>query len=357
MKTKILLSIALLIITISISAQVKLRGSDSKFMVGYETYTPLTLGYYTSQGYNNGTWAIEWWDNGLNIWKPWPSVNSGNYKFFIDDATGNVGIGRKPTAGKLDVAGDIAINGVIKVSSDARLKSNILGLTDCMERLNKLNGKSYNKKRVPQADYNLESIEDSVKYKTILYENEHKNNEAEKTEYGYIGQELLDVFPELVQKDTLGYYYVNYIGLIPVITEALKDLQKINDEQNAQIQELQKLLKKDSISRGKSSLKSAKLVSENAIENSNQKNILYSNSPNPFNSNTEIKYFIKEAGSNCMICIYDLNGTQLKCYHLNQSAGEGVLNISANELNPGLFIYSLIIDNQVIDSKKMVITN
>jgi hypothetical protein len=145
MKTKILhlLVSGAIIIAHSSYAQVQLR-SDNKFMVGYKVYTPLTLGYYTSNGYNNGTWAIEWWDNGLNIWKPWPSPNYGNYFLFIRDDNGSVGIGKGPTLGKLDVAGDVYANG-LKLPSDGRHKTNIKKLSSCKDKLSRLQGKSYNK--------------------------------------------------------------------------------------------------------------------------------------------------------------------------------------------------------------------
>lgn len=54
---------------------------------------------------------------------PWPRAN--NYFVFTQDVTGNVGIDKKPTLGKLDIAGDIYANGRIVLASDEHLKTNV----------------------------------------------------------------------------------------------------------------------------------------------------------------------------------------------------------------------------------------
>jgi hypothetical protein len=46
---------------------------------------------------------------------------------------------------------------------------------------------------------------------------------------GLIAQEVQALFPELVSTDEDGYLSVNYIGLIPHLIEAVKDLQREND--------------------------------------------------------------------------------------------------------------------------------
>ena len=46
-----------------------------------------------------------------------------------------------------------------------------------------------------------------------------------KTRYGFSAQEVKEVFPDLVTEDDNGYLSVDYIGLIPVLVEALKEQQ------------------------------------------------------------------------------------------------------------------------------------
>ncbi len=55
---------------------------------------------------------------------------------------------------------------------------------------------------------------------------------------GLIAQEVQQVFPEFVVKDSNGYLSVNYIGLIPHLLEAVKDLKSENDLLKANISSL-----------------------------------------------------------------------------------------------------------------------
>ncbi|MCK4662807.1 MAG: T9SS type A sorting domain-containing protein [Bacteroidales bacterium] len=84
--------------------------------------------------------------------------------------------------------------------------------------------------------------------------------------------------------------------------------------------------------------------------------LLYQNNPNPFNENTEIRGFLPQKYNNSVIKIYSENGLCLKTYKINNT-GEFNIIINGNEFSPGLYIYSLIVNNQVIDSKRMIINN
>lgn len=44
-------------------------------------------------------------------------------------------------------------------------------------------------------------------------------------EYGVIAQEIQKEFPEMVMVDDSGYFSVDYIQLIPVLIEAVKELK------------------------------------------------------------------------------------------------------------------------------------
>ncbi|HKK62275.1 MAG TPA: tail fiber domain-containing protein [Bacteroidales bacterium] len=161
--------------------------------------------------------------------------------------------------------------------------------------------------------------------------------------YGVIAQEVLEQFPDLVHKEYDGYYAVNYTGLIPVLIEAIK-------EQQAVIEDIQSEL--DNLSR--SELKS--ISTDIVDEVSSDTPILYQNSPNPFTQNTTITYYIPDYSKKSMLCIYDLNGTQLRSYQISRT-GHGEQIIYGNDFSPGMYIYSLMVDGQLIDTKQMVITD
>ena len=306
-------------------SQVQLR-NDNKFMIGYKTPTTLTLGTGLVNGVDNGQWAFESWDNGLNIYKPFPSTNWGNYKLFIDNSTGNVGIGKKPS-GKLDVAGDIYTNGTLRISSDFRLKSNINQLSSNREKLLQLTGFSYNKQV---------NILDERKEKSVVYN--------DKIEFGFIAQELQKVYPELVYSDKDGFLSVDYISLIPVIIEAFKEQNTIINNQNIKINELEKKLSLN---------QTQKASIENINDNSSA--VLKQNIPNPSSHTTEIGYVLPSNAKNATIYVFDMTGKPVKNYTL-EITQEGKLIINSLEYSEGIYLYSLVVDNKEVDTKRMIIT-
>ncbi len=82
--------------------------------------------------------------------------------------------------------------------------------------------------------------------------------------------------------------------------------------------------------------------------------VLFQNSPNPFNNQTEIKYYLPENAENAVINVYSLNGNLLLTKPITQ-LGNGSVIINGNELEAGMYIYTLTVDGQEIDSKRMII--
>jgi hypothetical protein len=56
------------------------------------------------------------------------------------------------------------------------------------------------------------------------------------------------------------------------------------------------------------------------------------------------------------IYIYDMQGTQIKKIPINGKNSQNIV-IQGSELKAGMYMYSLIIDGKVIDTKKMVLTD
>lgn len=81
--------------------------------------------------------------------------------------------------------------------------------------------------------------------------------------------------------------------------------------------------------------------------------VLEQNAPNPFSDQTTIAYQIPEASTNAFIIIYDLTGKQLKKTAIQ---GSGSITVTAAELYEGMFIYSLVINGQLVESKRMTLT-
>jgi len=79
------------------------------------------------------------------------------------------------------------------------------------------------------------------------------------------------------------------------------------------------------------------------------------NVPNPFNGQTTIKYYVPENTSSAYLQINDIQGRELKMVTID-TVGEGQLELSTEQLPTGNYTYSLVIDGQLIDTKKMVLS-
>jgi len=111
-------------------------------------------------------------------------------------------------SGSLTVAGDIIL------SSDARLKSNIVTLGPTLISLMQLDAKRYTMKA----------------------------DKEQKQKIGLLAQEVQKVFPELVSEDKNGMLAVNYQALVPVLINALKEQEEQFQNQEESLIELEDII-------------------------------------------------------------------------------------------------------------------
>lgn len=217
------------------------------------------------------------------------------------------------------------------VDSDYRYKENITTLDNSLDKLMKMNVVSYNlKQRTVETG-------DSAKTMSNLYDKDSPilNNKH----YGLIAQELQQIYPDLVVKDGNGYLSVNYIEIIPLLIHSIQELK-------------QQLDSKETYNDSKANR--ASLVSD--IESvAVTTTTLEQNRPNPFNESTTIDCCISEDVANAVLYIYDMNGKQIDKYLISERGNTNV-EISASSLAAGMYMYSLITDGKVIDTKRMILT-
>ena len=142
-------------------------------------------------------------------------ANSANTAFVIGNGTySNRSDAFKVMAnGDTTVSNDLTVGGDIVVSSDARLKANIVSLGSTLAKLLLIDGKTYTMK-----------------------------NDG-KQKIGVLAQDIQKVFPELVTTDDKEMLAVNYQGLVPVLINALKEQEGKICKQQSEIDELKVIVK------------------------------------------------------------------------------------------------------------------
>jgi hypothetical protein len=184
-------------------------GSTNGSFSHFYTNSP---GFYFEKSVNSRTGQFTSY-TGVDLFLCTSSNNTTRIR--ISNTNGNVGIGKDPTTYKLDVEGDIASRGV-KITSDIRLKDDVKPMDKSFNKIALLQPITFQYKPV---------IENTV---ADTASNNISNFETDvdiKTRYGFSAQDVQKIFPELVTEDKDGYLSLDYIGLIPVLVEALKEQQ------------------------------------------------------------------------------------------------------------------------------------
>lgn len=93
-----------------------------------------------------------------------------------------------------------------------------------------------------------------------------------------------------------------------------------------------------------------------AISNSIELEIPYlsQNLPNPSTQNTTIKYYIPESASEASVKFFSLSGQILKEVEID-IFGQGEIALDVEKMIGGNYMYALVVDGELIDTKSMVI--
>lgn len=238
-------------------------------------------------------------------------------------------------------------NGAVKVTgtlysstyqttSDMRLKRDISEIkSDALSKLSRLNPIQYFWDKEQYIKLKMNNIDTSDKEKHTLVDVLLDNN----IHYGLLAQEVKELYPELVHEDAAGVMSINYTELIPLLIQAVQNLSE----------QVSSLSNSSSASARKQAPKQSDSTIEAVVAT------LYQNNPNPFTEATVISYIVPVEAQQAAIYIYNMVGEQLSKYDISVF-GEGNVTISANELYAGTFLYSLVVDGKLIDTKQMIIT-
>ncbi|MCM1042580.1 MAG: tail fiber domain-containing protein [Bacteroides sp.] len=234
--------------------------------------------------------------------------------------------------------------------SDARLKENVTDLTGAAGIILQLHPVKFDFKRTAP----------------------NEDTASLKNKVGFIAQEMMTVLPHSVGHlpDT-DILTVDYSSVIPYLVKAFQEseaeksgLKEQVAELDAQVADLQEQLA--SLQEIVQSLLSqdnhaaAPAPKGNAPQNSPKNTVkeakLFQNLPNPFSERTLIRYELPKTAGNAYLQVFDMAGVMVRNQPLPATQETGQVEISAGELTPGAYTYTLVVSGKVIDSKRMVVT-
>lgn len=209
--------------------------------------------------------------------------------------------------------------------SDKRLKQNINTLNYGLKTLLQLNPVSYEWN--PNEHSKLTSQKELSKH-------------FQGTQVGFIAQEVEALIPEVVKEGTDGYKSLEYHNLTAVIVQAVKEQHIIIEAQNSAIEELNQQIEQLKNQTNHTDLLDAEKVF-----------LLEQNRPNPFSNTTSIKY---STPKNAQLLITNLTGKTIQSIALEAGKNK-TLEVSAKELDNGIYIYSIVVEGELKLSKRFVV--
>lgn len=172
-----------------------------------------------------------------------------------------------------------------------------------------------------------------------LADKEKKITSEDRLHYGLIADDLKEVFPDLVYEED-DKQYINYVEMVPILVQAINEL-------SAKVAELEG---------GNDSARkvAAKATGIDSADESVQVLSLSQNKPNPFGTSTEIEVNVPESVQSAFVYVYDLQGKKVLQVDIT-ARGKQTIHLDAADLSDGMYLYSLIADGKVVETRRMIV--
>lgn len=161
-----------------------------------------------------------------------------------------------------------------------------------------------------------------------------------KQHYGINAEELEEVFPDLVYENEDGTKSINYVEMVPILVQAINELKGELDELKGNGGEVKKAPTRTA---------SSDEMGENVTLLA-----LGQNKPNPFGTSTNIEVSIPADVQKAFIYVYDLTGKKLQQIDI-PARGNQAVTVNASSLTDGMYLYSLIADGKVVETRRMIV--
>jgi hypothetical protein len=250
--------------------------------------------------------------------------HNSSQNVFMGTGGGNVRIGSwvNPTS-KLDVGGDVRCFNIF-TNSDRRYKTGIKTLESALDKVLAMRGTSY--------DFAADQLpEDYTAGKQV----------------GFIAQEMQAVMPELVKTDAEGMMSVNYIGVIPVLVEALKEQNTVIEEKETRIAALEAKNNElqDRLARIETALGIATTERQEAPAA-----ITASISPNPTAGIVTVSLNNTASAKSVIVKVLDSTGREIA----NRNAdGTSSVQFDLSQFPAGVYVAQVVADGKMVSANKV----
>ncbi len=186
-----------------------------QFIARYE-YNPFSTEFvvwllggtsYTCRA-NNTTRVTDYGATNKTLVNGWTANSQTTVETYVQDA----GVRQQ---GNLNITGKFKSTGISE-TSDSTYKTDVAVLTNALQKVKELRGVSYNWKTEEYPDMNFER----------------------EKQIGLIAQEVEKILPEVVETDQGGLKSVEYGHIVPLLIEAVKELQNIIQSQQQQLKSI-----------------------------------------------------------------------------------------------------------------------
>lgn len=147
-------------------------------------------------------------------------------------------------------------------------------------------------------------------------------------------------FPALIIKDAQGNEYVNYTQLVPILVQAIKELKTELDD-----------LKETVASSGTRKVNAATNIATNTLDEG--WGSISQNTPNPFTGQSTVRVSVPDDASDAYIDILTLNGASVK--RIPVSNGLSEVSLSSFDFAPGTYLYTLVVNGKVSETRRMIV--
>lgn len=279
------------------------------------------------------------------------TINVANIKQgFVVNKLGKVGINMPSTAP--NPAYDLHVTGTAAktsagsdwiVISDKRLKQNIKPFKDGIETL--------------------------MKIKPVSYEYNGKAGTTKgEVNIGLIAQEMQSIAPYTVRKynyfptriegdqvveeksKSKDYLSLDNSPVRYILVNAVQEQQQIIMDQQVEIDLLKEKL--DMLDSKIHQILSDGKIDINSSDSNSSK--LYQNIPNPFESNTFVKYKLSDQAKEANLNVLTVDGKLIKTYSIDTNELASGVNLDISNIQSGTYLYQLIVDDRIVSAKKMI---